>query len=607
MDKQILVLLALFVGTGPGFLYIGWLRSSYMMETVWYILLLVISAWGYKLHRDYLYNKLTIEQKQRWLYKLQYFLYIYFSMWTVMFVIYTLSDSIELHYIVIATQVGSTVVAATVLASQKKLAIFTVISLMLPVTIYFILVNEFYSYLLAFFTIVLSGVLLHASNNTFNYLTQSQYQAYHDYLTGLGNRRYFIELLENSIEMIKKEDKSLYLLLIDLDHFKTINDSLGHDIGDALLREVSQRMNRLVSDSDYYLLRLGGDEFCILSNTCNSKEQCIKEAQIFAKKLIEVIKSTYKIEEHHLYISASIGISIIDDPKIDANIFLKEADIAMYEAKSQGRDGVILFNSELSKRIEAKLEIERLLHFAIEKNEIFLNYQPQNNCKDKIIGCEVLVRWNNEKLGLIGPDIFIPISEQSGFIIELGHYILQESFKTLSDWDERGIEVGTMSINISMRQLFHDAFIEETKILCDKYLQGGLASKVIFEVTETSVAEDISKLVENMNLLRELGIRFSMDDFGTGYSSLSYLSKLPIDELKIDKSFISELCNSEKSKTMVRTILNIAKNLNLTVVAEGVEELAQKEFLLEENCDILQGYYFSKPVRKEELEKYLTT
>lgn len=606
LHKQILILIALFVGTGPGFIFIGWLNSSYLLELAWYILLLAISLWGYKLHREYIENCSSAQEKAVWLRKLQYFFYIYFSMWTVMFLIYTLSDAVELHYIVIATQLGTTVVAATILASRKKLVFITVVSLMFPLTIYFILVNEFYSYLLAFFTVVVSGVLLHASNNTFNYLTQSQYQAYHDYLTGLGNRRYFIELLKNSIEMIKKEKKSVYLLLIDLDHFKTINDSLGHDIGDALLREVSYRMSQLVSNSNYHLLRLGGDEFCILSNSYTSKKECIQEAQIFAKKLMDVIKPTYKIEEHHLYISASIGISIIDDPKIDANIFLKEADIAMYEAKNQGRDGIILFNSELSKRIEAKLEIERLLHFSIGKNEIFLNYQPQHNGENKVIGCEVLVRWKNEKLGFVGPDVFIPISEQSGFIIELGHYILEESFKTLSDWNSRGIEVGTMSINISMRQLFHDTFIEETKILCDRYLQGGLASKVIFEVTETSVAEDISKLVENMNLLKEFGIRFSMDDFGTGYSSLSYLSRLPIDELKIDKSFINDLCHKEKSKTMVRTILNIAKNLNLSVVAEGVEELAQKEFLLKENCDILQGYYFSKPVSKEEFEKYLT-
>ncbi len=606
MNKQILLLLALFVGTGPSFIYIAWLHSSYILETLWYILLLGISAWGYKLHRDYTDNKLTIKQKQKWLHKLQYFLYIYFSMWTVMFVIYTSTNSIELHYIVIATQLGSTVVAATILASQKKLAIFTVISLMLPLTIYFLLVNEFYSYLLAFFTIVLSAVLLHASNNTFNYLSKSRHQAYHDYLTGLGNRRCFIELLESSIEMIKKEKSFVYLLLIDLDHFKTINDSLGHDIGDALLREVAIRMHKSANNHNNSVSRIGGDEFCILSNTYKSEDECTKNAQNFSQELMKLIKATYKISDHHLYISASIGISVINNPKIDAHLFLKEADIAMYEAKNKGRDGVILFTDELSKNVETKLDIERLLHFAIDKNEISLNYQPQNNSKDEIIGCEVLVRWNNERLGAIGPDIFIPISEQSGFIIELGLYILEESFKTLRDWKDRGIDIGTMSINISMRQLFHDTFIDDTKILCDKYLSGNLASKIIFEMTETSVADSINKLVENMNSLKELGFRFSMDDFGTGYSSLSYLSQLPIDELKIDKSFIDELGHTEKSETMVKTILNIARNLDLTVVAEGVEELTQKEFLLEENCDILQGYYFSKPVSKEEFEKYLT-
>ncbi len=602
LHKQVLILIVLVIGTAPGFIYIGWLHSSYKFELLWYFVLVCISWWGYKLHKEYLNNCSSVQQKEAWLNKLQYFLYIYFSMWTIMFFIYTSRDAIELHYIVIATQLGSTVVAATILASQKKLVFFTVISLMLPLTIYFILVHEFYSYLLAFFSIVLSGVLLHASNNTFNYLTQSQYQAYHDYLTGLGNRRYFIELLENSIQMVKKEKEFVYILLIDLDHFKTINDSLGHEIGDSLLREVSYRMNRLVSDSNYYLARLGGDEFCILSDTYKSEQKCIDVGQKFAQELMDAIKATYQIQEHHLYISASIGISVITNPQMSANTFLKEADIAMYEAKNQGRDGIMLFNQELSKKVEANLEIERLLHFSIDKNEISLKYQPQINSKNEIIGCEVLVRWNNDKLGFIGPDIFIPISEQSGFIIELGHYILQESFKTLRDWSDRDIKVPSMSINISMRQLFHDTFIDDTKKLCELYLTNDLASKIIFEMTETSVAQDINRLIKNMTTLKELGIRFSMDDFGTGYSSLSYLARLPIDELKIDKSFITELGHTEKSKTMVKTILNIAKNLNLTIVAEGVEELAQQKFLIEEKCDILQGFYFSKPISKEEFE-----
>jgi len=288
-----------------------------------------------------------------------------------------------------------------------------------------------------------------------------------------------------------------------------------------------------------------------------------------------------------------------------ANIFIKEADIAMYEAKFRGRDGVIIFNEELSLRVKRKLEIERLLRFALSNNEITLKYQPQLDNKDKVIGCEVLVRWNNQQLGCVGPDEFIPIAEQTGVIIELGYYILEQSFKTFSDWYEKGIDLQQLSINISMRQIFHNTFVDDVQKLCKLYLNPYLSKKLIFEMTETSVAEDIDRLVIIMNKIKKCGIRFSMDDFGTGYSSLSYLRKMPIDELKIDKSFIFELSEKEEDTKMVKTILDMARNLNLTIVAEGVETQAQKDFLVKIECDVLQGYLFSKPVYKEDFEKYI--
>jgi EAL domain-containing protein (putative c-di-GMP-specific phosphodiesterase class I) len=277
----------------------------------------------------------------------------------------------------------------------------------------------------------------------------------------------------------------------------------------------------------------------------------------------------------------------------------------MYEAKLQGRDGITLFNNELSQKIEKKLEIERLLHFALDKNEIYLMYQPQVDRSFKIIGCEVLVRWKNEKLGEISPAEFIPISENSGLIIELGKYILEESFKTFKEWSASGIILEQFSINISMRQLFSSSFIQEVQELVKKYLNENLCTKVIFEITETSVADNVEKLILIMQEVKKLGIKFSMDDFGTGYSSLSHLRRLPINELKIDKSFLVHLDDDEQNKIMIQTILNIAKSLKLSVVAEGVESRYQQEFLVLNNCDILQGYLFSKPVLKEEFVKLL--
>ncbi len=605
MHKQILVIIALFAGTGTGYIYMGWLYSSFLAESLWFSLVLALSFWGYKLHRVFLDNDLNMQQKEKWLGQLRYFLFSYFSVWTIMFFMYVGRSDIELHYVAIATQLGVTVVSATILVSQRKLAIITLASLMLPLTIYFVLIGEFYSYLLAFFTVVLSGVLLYASHNTFNYLIKSRYQAYHDTLTSLGNRRYFMELLNDSIKIQKEDHKYIYLLLIDLDHFKTINDTLGHDIGDILLHEVANRMLSLSKEHKTSVSRLGGDEFCVLSSSYNTQEECREHALYFAEKLLAVIRASYHIEEHHLYISASIGVSIISDPKMQANTFIKEADIAMYEAKVQGRNGIILFNDQLSKRIEWKLEIERLLHFSLENNEISLNYQPQFSPEDKIIGCEVLVRWHNEKLGHVSPDDFIPISEKTGFIIELGYDILKKSFQTFKKWEEKGIYLQQMSINISIRQLFHHSFINDVKQLCNTYLTKDQRSKIIFEITESVVAEDVQQLIAIMMELQTYGIRFSMDDFGTGYSSLSYLRQLPINEIKIDKSFIAELDNikQEKERYFVETIFAFAKNLRLKTVAEGIENEEQRKFLVEQKCDILQGHYLSEPLKDYEFEK----
>lgn len=604
LHKQLIVMIILSLSTAGGYIYIGYVYNSGLFEVEWFFLVIALSIWGYKLYKQYNLSKMTPEAKEKWVKTVKVFFFVYAHSWTIMFIMYTSTSNINLHYIAIATQLGTSVVSVTMLASQRKLSILVLVSLMIPLVVYFALIGEFYSYLLSFFSIVLGWVLLYASGNTFNYLSKSQYQAYHDYLTDIGNRRYFIELLKEFISIQKYDKKPFFLLLIDLDYFKTINDSLGHDIGDLLLKEVSSRMTKLTRENSYSVSRLGGDEFCVLSTQFNEEKECSKYAKEFADKLLDVLRKTYYINEHHLYISASIGVSIINNPDLKASTFIKEADIAMYEAKLLGRDGVILFNQDLSVRVERKLEIEKQLHFALEKKEISLVYQPQINHHDKIIGCEVLVRWHNDKLGQVAPDEFIPISEDTGLIIELGNFILHEAFKTFREWDEKGIELEQMSINISIRQLFYNDFINEVKQSCSTYLNKELSSKIMFEITETSAAEDVGQLIKNMNLIKECGISFSMDDFGTGYSSLSYLRQIPINELKIDKSFIDELEEENSDGVLIKTILDIAKNLNLSIVAEGVETQEQKDFLIEnEHKIILQGYYFAKPLLKNDFQE----
>ena len=600
MHKQILVIIALNIATAPGYLIMGYLYTSMVYESIWMLFVTIIALYGYSLYRNYSPD-MTIQNKDWWIGRVRVFMFIYSLAWSLMFVYYVTSDNIEMHYIAIATQLGTSVVAATLLASQKKLVNFTVIFLMTPLFLYFASLGGTYSYILAFFTAVLSGVILYAAKNTNDYILKSNYQAYRDHLTNLGNRRYFLEILDSAVK--EKQHKYTYLLLIDLDHFKTINDTLGHDIGDKLLQEVAKRMLKFSSDNNNEVSRLGGDEFCVLSRSFDTQEACLKNAEFFSMKLLEEIKKTYLIEGQHLYISASIGISLIDSRKINANEFLKEADMAMYEAKSEGRNGVIIFNDALRELVEKKLNIERLLHFAIKKQEITLHYQPQVDVERKVVGCEVLVRWNSSELGSVGPDLFIPIAESTGYIIELGTYILEESFKSIKEFAQLQLGIQQVSINISMRQLEQENFVDIVEGLLAKYFRKRSKIAIIFEITETSTAEDITSLVRIINRLKKYNISFSMDDFGTGYSSLSYLQEIPVSELKIDQSFISKLADM-KQLSLVRTIIDISKNFSLLTVAEGVEEEYQRESLKELGCNLYQGYLFSKALPKEEFKNY---
>lgn len=599
MHKQIIVIIALNIATAPGYIFMGYLYTSMVYESLWMVLMSVIPMYGYYLYKRFSVD-MTIVQKETWLNKVRYFMFIYSSAWTLMFVYYILSDNSEMHYITIATQIGSAVVAATLLASQKKLFLFTVLSLMIPLVLYFVVIGEVFSYILAFFTAVLATVLLYAAKNTNDYIVKSNYQAYHDQLTTLPNRRYFLELLESSVREYGK--KYSYLLLIDLDHFKTINDTLGHDVGDELLREVAMRMQKISSEDNHSVARLGGDEFCVLSSVFNNEDECLEHAKVFSEKLLHEIKNNYIINDNHLYISASIGVSVVNNSSVNAAEFLKEADMAMYEAKYHGRDGIIVFSEDLYALVQDKLKIESQLYFAIENGEISLNYQAQVDSNDKVIGCEVLVRWNSNELGPVGPDVFIPIAENTGYIIELGEHILKESFKTINEWSKNNLDIQTVSVNISMRQILNKDFINTVEMLYNKYIDSDCKIGIIFEITETSSSDDLSSLKEIIEHLKQYGILFSIDDFGTGYSSISYLSEISLVELKIDKSFVNKISET-KQKVLIKLMVDVARNLNLTVVAEGVETVYQRKLLEELDCDLYQGYLFSKPVSKVEFEK----
>ncbi len=589
----------------PGLAYIGlaWLNGIVMPALLWYILMLLVSAWGFSLYKQYRPEQMLADDLKSWYMKLMVFFYIIFALWSLIFILYANEVESNLHYIAIFTQLGASVVASTLLISDKRLFFPVLIILMLPLVVYFAFIGEWYGYVLSVFALILWGVLLYASDKSYQLLQENYYQAQHDSLTGLFNRRYFVDYMDQLIKRVQYSQKFAYILLIDLDHFKTINDTLGHEIGDKVLIEVAKRIEKYCG-ANHLISRLGGDEFTIVSEEFEYMDHCRETSHEFAQKLLQRLKEPYVIDRHHLYLSASIGVNGIGRKSTEARHFIKEADIAMYEAKAQGRDGIIIFNEALAKRVEYHLELERRLYFALEHNEIDLRYQPQMNSDREIIGCEVLVRWKNGKFGFVPPAEFIGIAEKTGLIIELGHYIMKESFKTLKTWEEQGIVLEQFSINLSVRQFFNTDFVDQVETLADKYLNEKTRKKVVFEVTETILIEDMYKIIAIMNKLRRIGISFSMDDFGTGYSSLSSLRQMPINELKVDRTFVSHIGKYESDKLMISTILAMAKIFNLKTVAEGVENEEQFEFLKEKGCHLFQGFYFSKALEQHAFEGF---
>ncbi len=603
LRRQIPVFIALSLFPGLGYIFLGWLNHIFAPAFIWYLLVVATSAWGYKLYRNFNFDEMSDKVRDRWYRHCSWFYYSFFLLWVMIFLLYVVHDDHNLHYIAIFTELGASVVSSSLLASDKRLFKPTIFALMTPLIIYFALIGEWYGYVLAIFACTFTWVLFYASNSSNRLLMQATHQANHDALTQLYNRNFFIEHLQSRMNTLNEGGEYSYIQLIDLDHFKNVNDSLGHDVGDRLLQNVVSRLLQYVP-ADCVIARLGGDEFIISGPNYNDRNACMAAAVEISELIVTRLKEVYLIEQHQLYISASIGVSVISGGTINANNFIKEADIAMYEVKARGRDGVFVFNKEISNRVERYLEIENHLHTAVLNKEITLHYQPQINREGKIIGAESLARWHNPLLGNIPPDQFIHIAEQTGLIIELGIHLLETGLSTLREWCDEGIILDQFSINISMRQLTHYQFSEHIEELLLRHFENGHCNKLMFEITESIAAEDIDLVISVINKLKKLGIRFSMDDFGTGYSSLAYLSRLPLDELKIDRSFVNSLDQNEDSKTMVITIINMAKIFNLKIVAEGVETLDQLNFLLNNDTNIFQGYFYSKALTKEQFRNY---
>ena len=438
-----------------------------------------------------------------------------------------------------------------------------------------------------------------------------------DQLTGLANRTLLTSILEKAIQISLRNNQRCALLLFDLDNFKDINDSFGHKYGDEVLIEIAKRLRKRVREADVvarvckrekdeisqnenYLARLGGDEFAVVLTSLKSNE----DAARVAKDIMEIIASPLMLSNNALvHINSSVGIAIAPDHSKNANEVLQYADTALYKAKNDGKLTFAYYNDVLTLKAKERIEGEARLREAIEKEEFEVYYQPQVHIKSqRIVGLEALIRWNKPDKGIIPPDEFIPLAEQSGLIVPLGEWILKEACMQTKKWLENGINIH-ISVNISANQIhYYDIGKLIDKVLSETQID---PNKLTLELTESTMMKREEQIVQKLHYIRSKGIKIAIDDFGTGYSSYSYLKRFPIDILKIDKSFIDDVPYEKDDIAIVSAIIAMGKAMGYQILAEGVEHKEQLEFLDEKGCDFYQGYYKSKPLPADEIEKLL--
>jgi diguanylate cyclase (GGDEF)-like protein/PAS domain S-box-containing protein len=426
-----------------------------------------------------------------------------------------------------------------------------------------------------------------------------QHMVQHDALTGLANRSLLNAQLDRAIAVAQRHRSMLAVAFIDLDRFKSINDCMGHPAGDEFLQRFAERLQGSVRKVDL-VARISGDEFVVLIEDVVKKE----DAQIAVKKLMEVFTDSFLISGQELRVTGSIGVSVFPDDGENSLSLMRNADVAMYSAKRNGRNTYEFYREDMSVAMLEHVLLENALRGAIQREELSLVYQPQINIKDgRIIGAEVLLRWRYPQVGNVSPDVFIPMAENNGLIHAIGAWVLEHACLQVKSWQSKGLTIGRMAINVAAPQLMHMNYIRDVeKIL----LRTGVSPQSLeFEVTESSIIEDTEQAIRQIERVRALGIEFAMDDFGTGYSSLSYLKKLPINRLKIDRSFVSNLPYAKEDTAIAEAIIAMSKALQLQVIAEGVETAEQAMFLLNHGCTEAQGYFYSKPVSAAEIEKMM--
>ena len=425
------------------------------------------------------------------------------------------------------------------------------------------------------------------------------HQATHDVLTGLSNRSLFVQEMTALLQSDQTGQRQYALLYFDLDRFKQINDSLGHDIGDRLLQNIARRL-QAAAGGQHLLARVGGDEFVI----CLDDVVSGKEIVLFSQKILEIVREPVTLEQYTLYTSASIGIALYPEDSNEVATLFKYADTAMYRAKEEGGDRYSFYRPEMTEKAYREVMLERELHCALERKEIEIYYQPQMDAEtEKIVGVEALIRWNHPQHGLMVPSAFLELAKKTGQFKELDLWMIREAVAEISSLRRQKLDPGILALNITVKDLEESKLHQEITVLIDRYR---FDPKLLeLEVTEGEIMSRPERVIPLLQELYELGISIAIDDFGTGYSSLSKLRRLPLKRLKIDQSFVREIPQKKESASIIRAIINLAESLGLEIVAEGVETREQKEFLLKEGCRQHQGFLYSRPVPLSELERLL--
>lgn len=420
--------------------------------------------------------------------------------------------------------------------------------------------------------------------------------AHHDPLTDLPNRLLFTDRAEQALASAQIHKRGCALLLLDLDHFKIINDSLGHNVGDQLLKAVGERLQGLFGPG-VTLARLGGDEFAVLAESCPQ----VGQAAALAQRILDAMKEPVIFDGHQLFISVSIGISLFPSDALSAEQLLRNADSALFKAKSAGREGYALYTEELTAHAQHRVEMAGELRRALDQQELRVYYQPVHDLQDsRMIGVEALVRWQHPERGLVPPGEFIPIAERTGLIADIDAWVMDQACRQMCRWLADGAPLTFLAVNVSSRLFARRELYEQVaKVLHDTGLDPALLE---LEVTESAVMEDPEVALEQMHRLRELGLRLAIDDFGTGYSSLLRLKRLPVQKLKIDQGFVAGLPWDEDDAAIVRVVIALAQSMGMQVHAEGIEQVEQARFLLEQRCDLGQGYWFGRPMPASELD-----